>query len=139
MIYEKILDALEFLKRHRNTTPEALSGDRKLLGSILWYLYTTIQGSIDLGLKVISKLKLRIPESYADVFLVLRDEGIIPEDLARELVKMAKFRHILAHIYFKLDLEIICEIIREKLGEIEKYLRILADTLKQRNIKIEEL
>jgi len=60
MIYEKVLDALEFLKRYRNITPEALSGDRKLLGSILWYLYTVVQGSIDLGLKVISKLKLKI-------------------------------------------------------------------------------
>jgi len=139
MIYEKVLDALEFLKRYRNITPEALSGDRKLLGSILWYLYTAIQGSIDLGLKVISKLKLKIPESYADVFLVLKDEGIIPENLARELIKMAKFRHILAHIYFKLDLKIVCDIIREKLGEIEEYLQTLADALKQRNIRIEEL
>ncbi len=139
MIYERILDALEFLREQKNITPEVLRSDRKLLGSILWYLYMAVQGSIDLGLKVISKLKLRVPESYADVFLVLKDEGIIPEDLTEELIKIAKFRHLLAHAYFKLDLEIICRIVREKLDDVENYLYILANVLKQKNIKIEDL
>ena len=94
MIYERILDALEFLREQKNITPEVLRSDRKLLGSILWYLYMAVQGSIDLGLKVISKLKLRVPESYADVFLVLKDgEGHSGGSCGRTC-KDGKFRYM---------------------------------------------
>ncbi|MEX0569617.1 MAG: DUF86 domain-containing protein [Candidatus Njordarchaeota archaeon] len=133
------MDALSFLEKYRDISPDMLKKDKKLLGSILWYLYTVVQGTIDLGLKVISKLKLETPESYVDVFRVLMEEGILPEDLSQELVKMAKFRHILAHVYFKLNLNIICEIIREELVNIKRYLNVIAKTLAERGIEIDEL
>ena len=77
-----------------------LRRDKKLLGSILWYLYTAVQGTIDLGLKVISKLKLKSPESYVDVFEVLMNEGILPKDLAMKLIKMAKvLTHFSPHVF----------------------------------------
>mgnify|MGYP000586638480 CR=1 FL=1 len=139
MIYENILNALSFLEEHKDVSPDMLRRDRELLGSILWYLYVAIQGAIDLGLKVISRLKLETPESYIDVFRILRDAGIIPENLAQELIRMAKFRHILAHIYFKLDYSMICEIIRGRLTDIRRYLDIIANTLGEKGIQIDEL
>lgn len=67
------------------------------------------------------------------------EANIIPADLAQELIKMAKFRHILAHIYFRLDLDLICEIIRQKIPDIKRYLRLIATTLNRRGIQIDEL
>lgn len=92
-----------------------------------------------MGLKVISRLKLKSPESYVDVFEVLMNEGILPKDLAMKLVKIAKFRHILAHMYFKSNYDIICEIVRERLVDIKQYLNIIARALSEKGIHIDEL
>jgi len=56
-------------------------------------------------LKSYPRLGLRTPESYADAFNVLSEEKIIPPDLAKILASMAKFRHIIAHAYTKIDVK----------------------------------
>lgn len=139
MLVENILEALNILKDLRKKTYEEIENDRILVGSIIWYLYVAVQGAIDLALKVISALNLRTPESYSDAFKILGEEDILPKKLVERMVRMARFRHILAHAYIKIDIRKIYEILQGNLSDIEEYIMCLRDKLKQRGIDITKM
>lgn len=139
MLVENILEALNILKDLRKKTYEEIENDRILVGSIVWYLYVAVQGAIDLALKVISALNLRTPESYSDAFKILGEEDILSKKLVERMVRMARFRHILAHAYIKIDIRKIYEILQGNLSDIEEYIMCLRDKLKQRGIDITKM
>ena len=139
MLVENILEALKILKELQAKKYEEIEKDKILIGSIIWYLYVAVQGSIDLALKVISLLNLRIPESYSDAFKILEEEDILPRSLVEKLVTMVRFRHVIAHAYAKIDLRKIYKILHENLNDIEEYIRCLKERLKSRGIDITKL
>ncbi|MEX2751925.1 MAG: DUF86 domain-containing protein, partial [Candidatus Freyarchaeota archaeon] len=102
MLFEKVSSAIKVLEDLKMKSVKELEEDSTLLGGVLWHLYLAVQGCIDIALKTISKLSLRTPESYSDAFTVLSEEKLISKELAKKLVAMARFRHILAHVYTKL-------------------------------------
>ncbi len=138
MLFETVADAVKVLEELRGKRLEEIAGDTVLLGSVLWYLYVAVQGCIDIALKTISKLTLRAPESYGDAFTVLREEELIPEELAKSLIAMARFRHVLAHVYTKLDLNLIYDMLHHDIEEIKEFLKVLAAKLRERNIELSE-
>jgi len=139
MLVENILEALKILKELQAKKYEEIEKDKILIGSIVWYLYVAVQGSIDLALKVISLLNLRTPESYSDAFEILEEEDILPRSLVEKLVTMVRFRHVIAHAYAKIDLRKIYKILHENLNDIEEYIRCLKERLKSRGIDITKL
>ncbi len=139
MLVDVIMDALKYLKRYRDIKPKELINNRELLGSILWHLYVVVQGSIDLALRIIAKLKLRTPKSYAEAFKVLEESGIISTELSKKLTDMTRFRHILAHVYFSINVNVICEILKKNLYDIEEYIASISKELRKRGIDITEI
>ncbi|MHA1506193.1 MAG: type VII toxin-antitoxin system HepT family RNase toxin [Candidatus Asgardarchaeia archaeon] len=131
MIVDKVLDALKILKRISEMDKDKVINDPFISGSLLWNLYVAVQGCIDLGLKVASKLNLSTPETYSDVFRILHVEGFIPEDLKERLISMAKFRNILAHLYLSIDIIEIHNSLKSDISDIKEYLRILNRKLKE--------
>ncbi|MBS7278278.1 MAG: DUF86 domain-containing protein [Candidatus Freyarchaeota archaeon] len=116
-----------------------LEGDSTLLGGFLWHLYLAVQGCINIALKTISKLSLRTPESYADAFTVLSEEKLIPEELAKKLTAMARFRHILAHVYTKIDLDRVHAVLHHNLADIKEFLKVLATKLQEKKIDVSQI
>ena len=55
------------------------------------------------------------------------------------MVRMARFRHILAHAYAKIDIKKMYEILQGNLSDIEEYIMCLRDKLKQRGIDITKM
>jgi len=139
MLVDRILESLKILEDLKEKPLEEILNNRILAGAVLWYLYTVVQGCIDLALKVISELGLKVPESYADSFRVLKEEGIITESLSKKLVGMARFRHVLAHVYTKIDFTRIYNILHQNLEDIREYLKTLTEKLKERGIDIRKL
>jgi len=139
MLVDVIMDALKYLEKYRGIKPKELANNRELLGSILWHLYVVVQGSIDLALRIISKLKLRTPKSYADAFKILEESGIISTELSKKLIDMARFRHILAHVYFSINVNVICEILKKNLYDIREYITSISKELRKRGIDITEI
>lgn len=139
MLFESVTEAIRFLEEVKEKSMEEIARDSVLLGSVLWHLYMAVQGCIDIALKTISKLVLRTPESYADAFIVLSEEKLISEELAKKLVAMARFRHVLAHTYTKLDLDRVYNILHHNLGDIKEFLKIIAKKLQERKIEISEI
>jgi len=139
MQLETVIEALRMLEELRNRPFQELAEDPLLKGSVLWYLYTAVQGCIDPALKTISRLGLRTPESYVDAFTVLAEAGIIPDDLASSLIAIPRFRHILAHGYARIEFKRAYDILHSNLRDIESFLRAMIAKLPELGIRLEEL
>jgi len=66
-------------------------------------LQMIIEVLLDLGNHVIRKNNYPAPEKYTDIFEILCDRKILPEEKKDGLIKLAKFRNILVHLYTKID------------------------------------
>ena len=80
-----------------------------------------IQSAIDIGNRIISIMGWRRPESYRDVFEVLRENGVIDEKLASELQDLAGFRNVLVHLYWRFRLERLKEFIDRDHESIKRF------------------
>jgi uncharacterized protein YutE (UPF0331/DUF86 family) len=61
------------------------------------------QAAIDLGMHVVAKEHLGIPQTSADAFLLLQKAGKLDDKLARAMQGMTGFRNVAVHEYKELD------------------------------------
>jgi len=103
--------------------------DPDKIGSTKYHFIVAIECCIDICSHLISKNELRAPEDYADTFRVMEEEGVFDAEFADELVKMAKFRNRLVHLYWEVEDRQLLSILRSRLGDFEKLERALASYL----------
>ena len=77
--------------------------DHHKQGSAKYNFITAIEACIDISNHLISKNKMRAAKDYADTFEVLAENKIIDSDFSQELMKMARFRNLLVHLYWNVD------------------------------------
>lgn len=75
--------------------------------ALILNLERACQATIDLGMHLISKNRLGIPQSSSDAFRILESNSIISATTAKALIAMVGFRNIAIHEYQKLNLDII--------------------------------
>jgi len=63
----------------------------------------------------------KIPDEYAACFRILADAGIIEENLSVNLQKMARFRNLLIHMYWKIDYEMLYNTIQNDLKDLKAF------------------
>jgi uncharacterized protein YutE (UPF0331/DUF86 family) len=84
-------------------------------------LQVIIEACIDIAQHIISDDGMREPVSYRDTFVVLCENGIVPEEELGTYEKIAMFRNLLVHYYEKVDDEIVFGIFRKNLGDFDRY------------------
>lgn len=95
------------------------------MGRVQHYLLLAIETLLDLGSHVISSEGYAPPAGYADIFRVLRDEGLLEDQLAGRLMAMARFRNVLVHLYGDVDEARVLEILRGSLDDLDGFVRVL--------------
>nr|WP_206205853.1 DUF86 domain-containing protein [Thermococcus sp. Bubb.Bath] len=65
----------------------------------------------------------RVPGSYSECFTELSRLGIISRELAEKLSRMAKFRNLLVHQYWRIDDERVFEILEKDTSDFEEFIR----------------
>jgi uncharacterized protein YutE (UPF0331/DUF86 family) len=103
--------------------------DPDKIGSAKYHFIVAIESSIDMCNHIISRNGYRVPEGYADTFKTLEEEGAFDAEFTEELVKMAKFRNRLVHLYWQVDDSRIYRILAENLGDLNKFLKMIAEFL----------
>ncbi len=88
--------------------------------SILLNLERACQASIDLALRLIRLHRLGVPQDSRQAFLILRAQGLLPPALADSLAAMVGFRNVAIHNYRTLDLDIVEDILRHRLGDFRQ-------------------
>jgi len=105
-INKKICDiegSLNRLHKFREVSLKEFLDNRDLQDIASFRLIVATEAAIDICLHLVSKLLQKVPEDYAGCFRLLGENGIISDELAQGLVKMARFRNLLVHQYWDID------------------------------------
>src|SRR4051812_32352860 len=84
--------------------PATFAGDHTRQDAAILNIQRACEAALDIGQHLIRLRKLGVPQSGRDVFGMLANAGIIPEDLADTLKRMVGYRNIAVHDYQALQL-----------------------------------
>jgi uncharacterized protein YutE (UPF0331/DUF86 family) len=102
---------------------EAFLRDAKSVNSAKYLLIVATEAALDICNHLAAKKGGRSPEDYADCMTILAEVGVLDADLKVRMSKMARFRNLLVHLYWKVDDREVWRVIRESLQDFEAYLR----------------
>ena len=126
--------ALQELKSYRAPTIDDFKRDRRTLNAAAYQLQTAVEAVADIANHIVAALGLGQPKDRADAIAILAREGILPNDLARNLITAIGMRNKLVHGYIDLMVESLYQTLRDDLGDLEKFSRQIVqflDTQKQ--------
>jgi uncharacterized protein YutE (UPF0331/DUF86 family) len=96
--------------------------------SIILNLQRACEAAIDLAMHLVRRRRLGIPQETRDAFRLLQETGALPPELADRLMRMVGFRNVAIHDYRRLDLDIVKNIVTERLDD---FLAFSATLVKQ--------
>jgi uncharacterized protein YutE (UPF0331/DUF86 family) len=94
-----------------------------------YLVQASAQVCIDIANHVISSEGWRVPRDFRDAFTVLREQGVVAEELADSLRDLAGMRNVLVHLYDDVDDERVHEGLRAGLADFELFARAIARLL----------
>jgi len=124
LILRKLSELDEYFqqaKEYDAITVALYTGDWKIQRIIERTLQMMIETCVDIAGHIISEKGFRIPKSYSDAFLVLKENNILSDELYSSAKKMAKFRNVVVHHYDKVDADIVVSILRKNLDDFLSY------------------
>jgi uncharacterized protein YutE (UPF0331/DUF86 family) len=89
-------------------------------------LLTAMEAALNICYHITAKRLQRVPDDYAQCFLLLGEAGLIPSDLAERLSRMARFRNRLVHLYWDIDYGQVYGLITKDLDDLERFSREIA-------------
>lgn len=102
---------------------QAFLSDAKSVNSAKYLLIVAAEASLDICNHLAAKRGGRSPEDYADCMAILGELGVLEDDLVVRMGKMARFRNLLVHLYWKVDDGEVFRVIRENLKDFDRYLQ----------------
>jgi uncharacterized protein YutE (UPF0331/DUF86 family) len=115
----------EELKRLSAISKEAFLKNSERQYAVMHVLQLAIESCLSVGNHIVSRRRLGIPENYQDIFQLLEKGKFLPPAFAKEMMKMARFRNRLVHLYWQTDLEQLYEIVTTKLDDFEEFARLI--------------
>lgn len=126
-IIEKALETISVnLKELRNSTDidwRVYQSDIRSRRFVERTLHVMIEACLDVAHHIISSEEMREPGTYREAFVVLSENGIIPEPELKNFEKIAMFRNLLVHYYEKVDDEIVFGIFKKSLDDFENFIK----------------
>jgi len=118
---------LDLLKELIARDFEAFKNERRDVLAAKHALQESIEACLDVGNHIISRKGFSRPEDYKGIFTVLKEEQILKEDLADNLVEMAKFRNLLVHMYENVETKKLFSILQNRLGDFEAFIAAILE------------
>ena len=113
---------LDGLKNYDKYTEKEIEEDIMIRRALERDLYLLTQSTIDLAEAVVSYKKLRKPSAYKETFEILRDAGLIDNELTNKLTRMVGFRNVIAHEYIDLSYKRTYEVLIKDHQDIKEFL-----------------
>jgi len=126
---QEIEESLERLERIKGKSKEELLKDQDMKDIACYRLLVAMEAALGLCYHVSAKHLKKVPEEYAECFAILADVGIIPSDLSEKLQKMARFRNLLVHMYWKVDYNTLYEMIQNNLNDLRQFSKAIVALL----------
>lgn len=125
VIYNKAQIIERCLKRvheEYDENPENLNNYTKQ-DSIILNIQRSCEAAIDLAMHIVAEQKLGLPQNSRDAFIMLRNAGVINEELAQKMQAMVGFRNIAVHDYQAVNLAIVRAIIAKNLVDLQRFVK----------------
>lgn len=122
-----IVSAVETLRRTAN--PDAIRSDIREERFIEHTLQIAIQAALDVASHVVSDNALGEPNTNRALFELLVRHGFIAQELGATLSRMAGFRNVLVHGYDDVDLAIVEDIVKNRLGDLLEFVGAISKRL----------
>jgi uncharacterized protein YutE (UPF0331/DUF86 family) len=106
---------------------EAFTQDFTKVESAKHLLQVSIECCLDIAHHIVADEGYRTPTSYYDTFVVLQENGILPEAFIPTLRQMVSFRNRVVHLYWEVDDNLLYRILQDNLGDFENYIRYILD------------
>ena len=123
VILAKVAKIQRCLRRIHETTsdnPESLEDFDKQDIFVL-NLQRAIEATIDIATHIIASEGLGLASTIKENFRILRDSGIIDNDLMKKMQSMVGFRNIAVHDYASIDIDVLKSILKNNLRDIEEF------------------
>ena len=124
-----IAEALRRLRELGLLSEDEFLADFRNTESAKYLLVVATEAAIDICNHIVARRSGRAPEDYADCFAVLVDLRVITPDLAERLQRMARFRNLLVHLYWRVDNRRVYEVITDDLGDLDAFSKQVLTTL----------
>ncbi len=121
---------LSILDSYKDISIEDLQNDLILRGAIERYLYLAVQATIDLAEAIISYKELRRPTTFSESFEILNEHNLISKEVRINMVKMARFRNLIAHDYGDINYNVVHDILINHLIDINLFLKEITYKIK---------
>lgn len=100
---QRLEELIERLDEVRQAGEDAYLASEQQRAATERWLQVAVQVCIDLGTQVVTEQSARPPSDYAEVFKILGEKGVIPNELAQRLADAAKQRNLIVHLYMEID------------------------------------
>lgn len=139
---ERIKEHLKYLNRYylllldsQKMPYEDFIHDEIRQASVERFFQLAIESCLNIGNRLLSLFQFEIPvetpETYADIFKGMEKLGIVDEKFTERLVRMAKFRNVLVHLYWEIDRKEIYRMLQKNLEDFVLFQRCVVDFLKK--------
>lgn len=93
--------------------------------SILLNLQRACEAAIDAAMHLVRRHRLGIPTESRQAFTLLVQASLVERALGKHLEGMVGFRNIAVHNYRELDIDVVRNILSERLDDLEKFAEYL--------------
>ena len=122
--------AIEKLMESSRLSQEIFLSDSKFYDSAKYNLIVAVESLIEICNHIIAHKRLGKPEDYGDVLRIIGKELSLDEEFVKRLEKMAKFRNLIVHLYWKVDNAEVYSILKNNLEDFEVIKRTLQGYLR---------
>ncbi len=88
-------------------------------------LQVSIEAMLDIAHHIIARERYRSPQTYAEAFLILIENQVLPKEKEKNFLQMAKFRNRVVHLYHEVDEKDIYQIICEGKEDFKEFVRAI--------------
>ncbi len=117
-----IIKHLALAEGYKNYDLEKLRNDTTLQSALERELYIIAQAVVDLAEATVSFKNLRKPSTMRDAFYILGETDILPKDFIEKFINIVGFRNALAHDYEDLKIEVIYDVLQNKLPQVQEFI-----------------
>ena len=125
-----VRDSVRQLRELGQISAEQFVADSRLTNSAKYLLIVAAEAALDICNHLAARRGGRSPEDYADCMAIMAEIGVIDTDLSARLMRMVRFRNLLVHLYARVNDREVHRVVREDLGDLERYLEAVGRHLK---------
>lgn len=119
------------LRRLARRDATSLLADEDVLAGVKYRFVVAIEACIDIGRHIVASEALRAPRDYADVFTVLGEGELLPDDVVATLRDTARFRNLLVHEYVAVDNRQVVDILHSRVDDLQRFREALAQAVRE--------